>query len=96
VLIADHGCRIRPHPSRVGFGLGFTLIASLCDELQIVKRSSGGTGLWLWFKLKTEVSRLVSHPRGSMASATALATLPLSTTTQPEPESTSVSSPGTS
>ena len=29
-------------------------MASVCDELQIVKRSSGGTGLWLWFKLETE------------------------------------------
>lgn len=54
VLIADDGCGIRPHASRGGLGLGLTLMASLCDELQIVKRSSGGTGLWLWFKLETE------------------------------------------
>jgi two-component sensor histidine kinase len=54
VLIADDGCGIRSHASRGGLGLGLTLMASVCDELQIVKRSSGGTGLWLWFKLETE------------------------------------------
>lgn len=54
VLIADDGCGIRPHPPRGGLGLGLTLMASLCDELQIVKRASGGTGLWLWFKLESD------------------------------------------
>ena len=54
ILIADDGCGIRPHLRRGGLGLGLTLIASLCDELQIVKRSSGGTGLWLWFKLTSD------------------------------------------
>ena len=54
VLIADDGCGIRPHASRGGLGLGLTLMASVCDELQIVKRSSGGTGLWLWCTLETE------------------------------------------
>ena len=95
VLIADDGCGIRPHVSRGGLGLGLTLIASLCDELQIVKGSSGGTGLWLWFKLRTEAPLLVGHPRGSVASATAPARSRFSTTTQPDPESTTVSSPGT-
>lgn len=95
VLVADDGCGIRPHGSRGGLGLGLTLMASLCDELQIVKRSSGGTGLWLWFKLRTEASRLDIHPRGSVASATAPARSRFSTTTQPDPESISVSSPGT-
>jgi anti-sigma regulatory factor (Ser/Thr protein kinase) len=54
VLIADDGCGIRPHESRGGLGLGLTLIESVCDEVHIVKRSSGGTGLWLWFTLETE------------------------------------------
>lgn len=95
VLVADDGCGIQPHVSRGGLGVGLTLIASLCDELQIVKRSSGGTGLWLWFKLRREAPRLVGHPRGSVASASAPARSRLSTTTQPDPESTSVSSPWT-
>src|SRR5919198_4131471 len=54
VLIDDDGCGIRPHASRGGLGLGLTLMASVCDELQIVKRSSGGTGLLLWFKLQPQ------------------------------------------
>lgn len=96
VLIADDGRGIRPHVSRGGLGLGLALIASLCDELQIVKRSSGGTGLWLWFKLRTEACRLGGQPRGSVARATVPARSRFSTTTQPDPESTSLSSPGTS
>jgi serine/threonine-protein kinase RsbW len=71
VLIADDGCGIRPHASRGGLGLGLTLMAAECDELQIVKRSSGGTGLRLWFKLQPRPLMLVDHPRGSAASATA-------------------------
>lgn len=96
VLIADDGCGIHPHVPRGGLGLGLTLIASLCDELQIVKRSSGGTGLWLWFKLRTEAPLLGGQLRVSVASATAPARSRFSTTTQPDPELTSVSSPGTS
>jgi serine/threonine-protein kinase RsbW len=96
VLIADDGCGIRPHRSRGGLGLGLTLIASLCDELQIVKRSSGGTGLWLWFKLRTEAPLIRRQLRGSVVSATVPARSRFSTTTQPDPESRSVSSPGTS
>jgi serine/threonine-protein kinase RsbW len=96
VLIADDGCGIRPHVRRGGLGMGLILIASLCDELQIVKRSSGGTGLWLWFKLRTEAPLLAGHPRGLGASATAPARSRFSTTTQPAPESSSVSSAGTS
>ena len=95
VEIADDGCGIRPHVPRGGLGLGLTLIASLCDELQIVKRSSGGTGLWLWFKLRSEAPTLDDHPRGSVASATAPADSRFSTTTQPAPETTRVSSAGT-
>ena len=95
VLIADDGCGIRPHVSRGGLGVGLTLIASLCDELQIVKRSSGGTGLWLWFKLRTKPRVLADQLRVSVASATVPARSRFSTTTQPDPESISVSSPGT-
>jgi anti-sigma regulatory factor (Ser/Thr protein kinase) len=71
VLIADDGCGIRPHASGGGLGVGLLLIASLCHELQIVKRSSGGTALWLWFRLRSEALPLSRHPRGSVASAIA-------------------------
>ena len=69
VLIADDGCGIRPHVSHGGPGLGLTLIASLCDEVQIAKRSSGGTEVGLWFKLRTEPSVLAGHLCGSVAFA---------------------------
>jgi anti-sigma regulatory factor (Ser/Thr protein kinase) len=96
VLIADDGCGIRPHLSRGGLGVGLTLIASLCDELQIVRRGSGGTELWLWFRLKARAASRDDQLRGSLASATAPARSRFSTTTQPAPESTSVCSAGIS
>lgn len=96
LLIADDGCGIRPHLRRGGLGLGLVLIAALCDEFHIVKRSSGGTELWLWFKLRIEARLLAGHTRGSVACATAPALSRFSTTTQPDPESTSVSTAATS
>lgn len=94
VLIADDGYGFHPHVRRGGLGLGLALIASLCDELQILNRPTGGTELCLWFKLRAEAPLRAGHSRGSVASATAPARSRFSTTTQPEPESTSVSSPG--
>lgn len=67
LVIADDGCGIRPHAGRGGLGLGLVLIASLCDELQIVRRSSQGTALCLWFKLKSGTRPLAGHARGSVA-----------------------------
>jgi serine/threonine-protein kinase RsbW len=96
VLVADDGCGIRSHLPRGGLGLGLTLIASQCDELQIVKRAQGGTELWLWFVLTRKALTSDSQLRGSVASANAPAKSRFSTTTQPAPETISVSSPGTS
>jgi serine/threonine-protein kinase RsbW len=96
VLIGDEGCGIRPHLPRAGLGLGLTLMAALCDELQILKHSSGGTELWLWFALKTSALTSEGQPRGLVASATAPAKRRFSTTNQPAPETTTVSSAGTS
>ena len=67
LVIADDGCGIRPHTGRGGLGLGLVLIASLCDELQIVRRSSSGTALCLWFKLRTGARLLAGQARGSVA-----------------------------
>jgi serine/threonine-protein kinase RsbW len=53
VEITDDGSGFRPHSARGGLGLGLTVIAALCDELQIITRPSGGTQLWLWFNLST-------------------------------------------
>jgi serine/threonine-protein kinase RsbW len=96
ILIGDHGSGIRPHHARGGLGVGLTLIASLCDELQIVNRSTGGTELWLWLKLKTSAPTLDRQARGSVASAIAPAKRRFSTTTQPAPDTSTVSSTGTS
>jgi serine/threonine-protein kinase RsbW len=70
VEIADDGCGIRPHCPRGGLGFGLTLIASQCDELQIVKRPSGGIQLWLWFKFRTTAAADGAQPRGSVSCAT--------------------------
>jgi serine/threonine-protein kinase RsbW len=95
ILIADDGCGLRPHLPRRGLGLGLTLIASLCDELQIATCASGGTELCLWFTLTT-TPVAEGHSRGSVASAISPARSRFSTTTQPDPESTIVSSSGRS
>jgi anti-sigma regulatory factor (Ser/Thr protein kinase) len=96
ILIADDGCGIRPDVSRGRPGLGLTLIASLCYELQIVKRSSGGTGLWLWFKLTSDAPVLAAHARRSVDRGERARPSIFSTTTQPVLAISSVSSTGTS
>ena len=70
IEITDDGCGFRPHRDRGGLGLGLTVIASLCDELQIVKRPSGGTQLWLWFTLPTTALAGGGQPRGLVSLAT--------------------------
>lgn len=70
VEITDDGCGFRPHSHRGGLGLGLTVIASLCDELQIVTRPSGGTQLWLWFNLLATAPAHSGQPRGSVTCAT--------------------------
>ncbi len=96
VEISDDGCGFRPHSPRGGLGLGLTVIASLSDELQIVKRPSGGTQLWLWFKLRTTARADSGQPRGSVSCATSPARSPFSTTAQPGPDSTTDSAAGMS
>jgi serine/threonine-protein kinase RsbW len=94
--ITDDGCGFRPHPPRDGLGLGLTLIASLCDQLQIVKRRSGGTQLWLWFRLRTTAPADSGQPRGSVSRASSPARSRFSTTAHPGPWSTTDSAAGTS
>jgi anti-sigma regulatory factor (Ser/Thr protein kinase) len=96
VEITDHGYGLRAHPSRGGLGLGLTVIASLCDELQIVTRPSGGTQLWLWFKLRSTAPADSDQPRGSVSCATSPARSRFSTTAHPAPDSTTDSAAGTS
>jgi anti-sigma regulatory factor (Ser/Thr protein kinase) len=81
LLIADDGCGFRAHHHRGGLGLGLVLIASVCDELAIVKRSRGGTELALRFKLDARNRARAGQDRGSVASAAAPATSRFSTTT---------------
>jgi anti-sigma regulatory factor (Ser/Thr protein kinase) len=51
LLVADDGDGLRPHGRRSGLGLGLALIAQACEELTIVKRSTGGTELRMRFRL---------------------------------------------
>jgi anti-sigma regulatory factor (Ser/Thr protein kinase) len=51
VQIADEGTGLRPRLEKRGLGLGLALIAQACDELDIVKRSGGGTELRMRFGL---------------------------------------------
>ncbi len=52
VLVADDGQGLQPGSDRGGLGLGLVVIAQLADEFQIVRRSSGGTGLQMRFRLR--------------------------------------------
>jgi anti-sigma regulatory factor (Ser/Thr protein kinase) len=51
VLISDDGAGLRPRLEKRGLGLGLALIAQACDELDIIKRASGGTELRMRFGL---------------------------------------------
>jgi anti-sigma regulatory factor (Ser/Thr protein kinase) len=83
VLVSDDGAGLHQGASKSGLGLGLTLIAQACDELTIVKRSSGGTELRMRFRL----GAAPGHPgeaegqlRGSDSSARSPASSIFSTT----------------
>jgi stage II sporulation protein AB (anti-sigma F factor) len=73
LLVADDGNGLSASGSSSGLGLGLTLIAQACDELTIVKRSSGGTELRMRFRLGLPPSPASrgAQDRGSVASARA-------------------------
>lgn len=52
ILVADDGRGLQPGSDRGGLGLGLAVIAQLADEFQILRRSSGGTGLQMRFRLR--------------------------------------------
>lgn len=79
LLIADDGDGLRPGGPSSGLGLGLTLIAYACDELTIVKRSTGGTELRMRFGLGAPQSR-GDQARGSVSSARSPASSVFSTT----------------
>ena len=56
VLISDDGQGLQARSERPGLGLGLALIAQLCDEFAIVKRSAGGTELRMRFVLPSDGS----------------------------------------
>lgn len=56
LLVGDDGQGLQARSERPGLGLGLALIAQLCDEFSIVKRSGGGTELRMRFKLPGEVT----------------------------------------
>jgi anti-sigma regulatory factor (Ser/Thr protein kinase) len=85
LLVADDGDGLRPHGRGSGLGLGLALIAQACEELTIVKRSTGGTELRMRFRLgsgraESEGGEAEGHPLGSVASASSPASSVFSTT----------------
>jgi anti-sigma regulatory factor (Ser/Thr protein kinase) len=68
LLVADDGDGLHQGGGKPGLGLGLTLIAQACDELTIVKRSSGGTELRMRFRVGGPPSP-EGHVRGSVSSA---------------------------
>lgn len=82
LLVADDGDGLRPGVSSSGLGLGLTLIAEACDELTIVKRSTGGTELRMRFGVGAGApSTRRDQLLGSVASARSPAPSIFSTTT---------------
>lgn len=51
VLVGDDGCGFSVRRDSPGLGLGLVVIARLCEELAVVKRSTGGTELRMRFPL---------------------------------------------
>src|SRR5947209_14448610 len=49
VLVSDDGQGLHARSERSGLGLGLALIAQLCDEFAIARRSNGGTELRMRF-----------------------------------------------
>ena len=41
ILVADHGGGMAPRPDSPGLGMGLSLIASVCDRLEIEQRDDG-------------------------------------------------------
>lgn len=77
LFVADDGSGLRPRGPHSGLGLGLALIAQLADDFQILSRSTGGTELWIQFKLvgreQPEQNRgraKCRQRRGSVSSAT--------------------------
>lgn len=54
LMVADDGGGMRPGGAPGGLGLGLAVIAEMADDLEIIKRSSGGTELQMRFQLELE------------------------------------------
>lgn len=62
--VSDEGRGMRPGGTPGGLGVGLALIAHLVDELEIIKRSSGGTELQMRFTLEVN-EQTQARPSGS-------------------------------
>jgi stage II sporulation protein AB (anti-sigma F factor) len=80
ILVADDGAGLHKGGGKSGLGLGLSLIAQACDELTIVKRSTGGTELCMRFRLVPAASA-DDQPRGSVSSTRSPTSSIFSTTT---------------
>lgn len=58
VLVGDDGCGFSARSDSPGLGLGLIIIARLCSEFAVVRRSTGGTEVRMRFPLSvTEPAR---------------------------------------
>lgn len=80
LLVADDGRGLQQGGGKSGLGLGLTLIAQACDELTVVKRSTGGTELRMRFPLGVPRPTFPDQRRGSVSSARSPAASVFSTT----------------
>jgi anti-sigma regulatory factor (Ser/Thr protein kinase) len=83
IVVADDGRGLRAHGRRGGLGLGLMLIVSVCDELVISNRGTGGTQVVMTFRFESGPPSRPGGPqsRGSVRAATAPARSRFSTTT---------------
>jgi serine/threonine-protein kinase RsbW len=56
VTVEDTGAGVRPRPDSPGMGLGFAIVASLCDHVEM-RTGPGGTGTVVEMKFTPEGSR---------------------------------------
>lgn len=61
VLVADEGDGFRANPTSPGLGLGLIVIAQVCDEFTVIRRTGGGTELRMRFSMERGEAGMAAH-----------------------------------